>query len=218
MKQVYMQHDGQAVVVANIFCIGRNYAAHAAELGNQIEEKPLVFLKPTSAINSDGESIVLPTFSADVHYETELVLLIGKGGKHIAPDDALAHIAGYGIGLDLTARDIQSQAKAKGLPWTLAKGFDGAACVSHFLPAAELPDPGHCQFRMRQNGEIKQQGDTRLMLFNISYLIAYLSTVFSLSPGDLIFTGTPEGVGRLQSGDVVELDLANRLHAKFDVA
>lgn len=216
MKSVYTT-QGNSVAVSNIFCIGRNYAAHIAELGNQKEEQPIVFLKPTSSVHLEGTPVVLPDFSNDIHYETELVLLIGKGGKNITPDHAQSHIAGYGLGLDLTARDLQSTAKNKGLPWSTAKGFDGAACLSKFIDASQLTDPKNIKFNMKLNGIDRQQGDTAFMLFDIPFLISYLSHVFTLSPGDLIFTGTPEGVGPLKSSDSIDLEIPHLLTAHFDI-
>jgi 2-keto-4-pentenoate hydratase/2-oxohepta-3-ene-1,7-dioic acid hydratase in catechol pathway len=215
MKHANIPSLGTDIKIENIFCIGRNYVAHINELGNRQEHQPIVFLKPTSSLLHEGMPIHLPAHSNDVHYETELVLLIGKDGKNVSEEDAWGHIAGYGIGLDLTARDLQSAAKTKGLPWTLAKGFDGAACISTFIPY--LPNPQRISFEMRLNSELRQQGNTSLMLFDIPYLISYLSTHFSLTRGDLIFTGTPEGVGQLKPGDTLELDLAGQLSAQFCV-
>lgn len=210
--------DGRDMEVANIFCIGRNFAAHAAELGNQVEPEPVVFLKPTSALLAEGQPIVLPRFSQDVHHEAELVVLIGRGGKQIARAEAMQHVAAYGMGLDLTARDIQSQAKAKGLPWAVAKGFDGSACISRFVPADQLPQPGHAQFSLDVNGQRRQTGDCTLMIYDIPYIIEYLSDRFTLQAGDLIYTGTPAGVAAMKSGDVMELRLGELIHARFEVA
>lgn len=210
--------DQRELPVANIFCIGRNYAAHAAELGNQVEPEPVVFLKPTSALLHESTPISLPPHAREVHYEGELVLAVGQGGKHIPRASALQHIAGYGLGLDLTARDLQSRAKEKGLPWSVAKGFDGSACVSAFLPAAALPEPGEAQFWLDLNGQRRQNGDARLMIYELPLIIEYLSSRFSLQAGDLIYTGTPAGVGALQSGDVLEMGLADLLRARFTVA
>lgn len=210
--------DGREMTVANIFCIGRNYAAHAAELNNPIEPEPLVFIKPTSALLHEGEAIRLPAFSNDVHHECELVVAIGKGGKHIAHDTALEHVAGYGLGLDLTARDVQTVAKQKGLPWTLAKGFDGAACISVFVPVSALPDPSEATFGLDVNGVRRQSGECKLMLHDIPKLIAYLSSRFTLQAGDLIYTGTPEGVAALHGGDALDLTMPGLIHARFKVA
>ncbi|POZ61800.1 fumarylacetoacetate hydrolase family protein [Chromobacterium alticapitis] len=208
----------QPIRVGNIFCIGRNYAAHAAELRNPVENEPLVFLKPTSALLDEFSSIRLPEYSSDVHHECELVALIGKGGSDIAPERALSHVAGYGIGLDLTARDIQSEAKRKGHPWTKAKGFRGAACVSTLAPAASVADPQRLTFDLRVNGQLRQHGDAGLMLFSLAEQISYLSRVYGLSDGDLIFTGTPEGVARMESGDELELELHGLMSASWRVA
>lgn len=218
MNHIYLKAGHRPITIANIFCVGRNYAAHAAEMNSPTLALPMIFLKPSSAIATEGKPIQLPTFSQDVHYETELVILIGKSGSHIAQENAWEHIAAYAIGLDLTARDIQAEAKAKGHPWTLAKGFKGAACVSQFIASSELQNPGDCRFTLKQNGEVKQSGETRLMLFSIPRLIEYISDVFGLTEGDLIFTGTPEGVGKLNSGDKLQLNLADSLAAEFTVA
>lgn len=217
MNHIYLKADNRPVTIANIFCVGRNYAAHAAEMNSPTLEVPMIFLKPSSSISTAEKPIQLPEFSQDVHYETELVILIGSGGSDIHQESAWEHIAAYGIGLDLTARDIQAQAKAKGHPWTLAKGFKGAACVSQFIAQGELKNPANCQFTLQQNGEIKQRGETRLMLFSIPYLISYISRTFGLTAGDLIFTGTPEGVGKLNSGDKLTLNLAGILATEFTV-
>lgn len=209
---------GEALSVANIFCIGRNYAAHATELGNQVEAEPVVFLKPTSALANEDQAIELPSFSRDIHFEAELVIAIGLGGRYIDQARALEHVAGYGIGLDLTARDVQNIAKQKGLPWTLGKGFNGAACVSRFVPAAALRDPAAVQFSLDVNGERRQNGDTTLMVFQIPFLISYLAERFTLQAGDLIYTGTPAGVAALRPGDELDLRLEDLIHARFRVA
>lgn len=205
------------VAVGNIFCIGRNYAAHAAELNNPLEEEPLVFLKPTSALAGEGEPLRLPDYSSDVYHECELVLLIGKGGRDIAESEALDHVAGYGIGLDMTARDVQSAAKSKGHPWTKAKGFPTAACLSRLTPAAQVADPQRLSFELRVNGVLRQQGDTGLMLFPVAAIIAYLSRIYGLQAGDLIYTGTPEGVAAVRSGDKLSLTLDGLASAEWSV-
>lgn len=149
------------IEVRNIFCIGRNYAAHIAELGNRPEEDPVVFIKPTSALLNPGEQITLPSHSSDVHHEAELVLLIGTAGKNIDESKALSHIAGYGLGLDLTARDLQNINKKAGLPWAVAKGFDCSAVVSHFVVPDAVCTPQSIEFDMHLNGQAKQHGDIR---------------------------------------------------------
>jgi 2-keto-4-pentenoate hydratase/2-oxohepta-3-ene-1,7-dioic acid hydratase in catechol pathway len=218
MPSVLVQgHPPREVEIRNIFCIGRNYAAHIAELGNRAEETPVVFLKPTSALSGPGQPIHLPQHSKDVHYETELVLLIGAGGKSIPLEEAYSHIEAYGLGLDLTARDLQSVAKQARLPWAVAKGFDCAATVTEFVPADLLVPVEGIQFEMHLNDVLKQQGDTRNMLFSIPEIISYLSSVFTLQAGDLVFTGTPEGVGSLSAGDIVKLNLTSFINSKFTV-
>ncbi len=208
--------NGRDVPVSTIFCIGRNYAAHAKELGNAVEEEPLVFLKPLSALLPEGEPIRLPDWSADIHHEAELVVLIGRGGRDIPESEALGHIAGVGIGLDLTARDIQSELKKKGHPWTKAKGFPGAACVSGFASCEPFPDA--FSFSLSVNGQLRQSGDTRLMLFPLEVIIAHLSRLYGLQEGDVIYTGTPEGVGPLRSGDTLTLTLDGHPGAEWKVA
>lgn len=209
---------GRETTVSNIFCIGRNYAAHVAELGNRPEPEPLVFLKPSSALLGDGGTIRLPAYSQDVHHETEVVLLVGRDARDVSEADALAVIAGYGIGLDLTARDTQSELKAKGMPWTKAKGFATAACVSAFVPATAVSQPSALDFSLTVNGALRQQGNTGMMLFPIPFLISFLSRHYGLTAGDLIYTGTPEGVARLQSGDQLQLNLHGQVSARFTVA
>lgn len=206
------------IPVANIFCVGRNYAAHAAEMSSPLLETPMIFLKPTSALAYTDTLIELPQFSNDVHYETELVVLIGKTGRDISVENAMDYVAGYGIGLDLTARDIQAQAKSKGHPWTLAKGFKHSACISDFITRDQLPHAQECCFELTQNGVLRQRGDTRLMLFSIPVLIHYISTVFGLTEGDLIFTGTPAGVGKVSSGDTLLANLSDKVFAEFTIS
>ncbi|KTD39099.1 Homoprotocatechuate catabolism bifunctional isomerase/decarboxylase [Legionella nautarum] len=217
MKQVFYTTK-QAITVSNIFCIGRNYSDHIAELNNQPSGLPLVFLKPTSALMTENQLIQLPEFSNEVDYEAELLLLIGKEAKNISIEQALGVVSGYGIGLDLTARDLQAEAKAQGRPWTLAKGFDGAACISQFVPAETIENPLELCFEMKLNGVIRQRGFVQEMIFNLPYLIHYLSSKFTLQPGDLVFTGTPAGTGALQKGDRIELSLADKINAFFSVA
>lgn len=214
----YSLTDGRTFPVGNIFCIGRNYSEHARELGNAVEAEPVVFSKPTSALLFAGQAIELPAFSKEVHYEAELLVLIGTGGKQIAREKAMDHVAGYGIGLDLTARDVQTRLKEKGLPWLVGKGFDGSACVSSFIPAEALPRHDDIRFSLTLNGEVRQRGHTAQMVYAIPELIAYLSSRFTLQPGDIIYTGTPAGVAALKSGDSLQLDLAGMLEVAFQVA
>lgn len=203
------QIPGLELPARSIYCIGRNYLDHAKEMNSKVPEQPMVFLKPLSAICYSGDTINLPAQSSNVHFEAELVAAIGKEGKNIPEDQALDYISGYGLGIDFTARDIQQQAKEKGHPWSVAKGFDTFAPVSTFLPAKEIEDPQQLRIRLSQNGKIRQQGNTADMIFPVSTLVSYLSGIFTLYPGDLIFTGTPSGVGPVKQGDHLEVILDN---------
>lgn len=190
-----------------IICVGRNYAAHAAELQNEVPSDPVIFLKPETALLLPRNPFFIPDFSDDVHYEAELVVRINRLGKHISPKFARKYYDEISVGIDFTARDLQSKLKEKGLPWEKAKAFDGSAAVGKFVKLADLGNPDQYLFSLRQNGELKQEGDSSLMLFGIDELIAYVSTFFTLKIGDLIFTGTPAGVGKLAKNDRLELFL-----------
>lgn len=196
--------------INTIFGIGRNYVAHAHELKNEVPKNPVIFIKPVTSIIYSGDNIQIPFQSQDVHYETEIVVAIGKTGKNIPVQDALSHVEGYGIGIDVTARDLQTQAKSKSLPWAVSKGFDTFAPISNFIPAGKVDDPQQLTFELEQNGEIKQRGDTSKMIFPVAHLISELSHFFTLNPGDLIFTGTPEGVGPIHSGDHLRATLCGK--------
>ncbi len=176
-------------------------------MGAELPATPVVFLKPASAMIRDGEEIVIPSISRQVHHEVELIVAIGKGGKFIRRGDAFGCVLGYGVGLDMTLRDIQTEAKKQGLPWTVAKGFDTSAPVSEIIPAGEIADPHAVTICCRVNGAVRQQTSTGKMLFRIDQIIEYLSSIFTLEAGDLIFTGTPEGVGEVKPGDLVEAEL-----------
>lgn len=199
------------LTINTIFCIGRNYSEHAKELKNEVPDRPMVFLKPVSSIIFDGGSIILPPQSREVHHEVELVAAIAKGGKNIPEENALQHIAGYGIGIDVTARDLQQEAKKRSHPWTVAKGFDTFAPISNFIPADSIDDPQNIDLKLQVNGEVRQNGNTRDMIFPVAELVAYLSTIFTLTPGDLIFTGTPSGVSPVKKGDQINATLQNNL-------
>ncbi|MCW9705885.1 fumarylacetoacetate hydrolase family protein [Fodinibius salsisoli] len=202
----------------SVFCIGRNYVAHARELNNDVPDEPLIFLKPLGSLTFDGP-IQLPSQSNNVHHEVELVAAIGKGGKNISRKKALDHVAGYAVGIDITARDIQSRAKEKGRPWSVAKGFDTFAPLSSFIPADEIADPQDIDLSLTVNGSVRQASNTSLMIFSVAELIHYLSGIVTLQPGDLIFTGTPEGVSPLQSGDNIQANLGFlNAHLSINVA
>jgi 2-keto-4-pentenoate hydratase/2-oxohepta-3-ene-1,7-dioic acid hydratase in catechol pathway len=187
--------------LGTVYCIGRNYAEHARELGNAVPEEPVVFLKPQSAVALPGSPIRLPAVSKRVDHETEIVIAIGKSGKNVFAGDALALVAGYAVGIDVTARDLQEAAKKKALPWAVAKGFDTFAPISEFVPADRVAEPFELGVTLEVNGQLRQTGKASGMIFPVDALIAYLSGIFTLAPGDLIFTGTPPGVGPLVAGD-----------------
>ena len=197
---------GLNIPVRSIFCIGRNYAKHAAEMGAEVPSTPVVFIKPLSTICFDGDVVEIPKHSSNVHFEGEIVLAIGKAGKNISESDALKHISGIGGGIDFTARDLQKEAKLKGLPWSVSKGFEHFAPISTFQPISEL-DLSSLEITLDVNGERRQTGLIKNMIFSISNLISYLSTINTLYPGDLIFTGTPEGVGKVTAGDQVKASI-----------
>lgn len=184
-----------------ILCIGRNYVAHARELENEIPTEPVIFSKPDSSILRNNTAFFLPSFSNDVHHEIELVVKISRLGKKIAPQFANRYYEEIGLGIDFTARDLQSKLKKKGLPWDLAKGFDGSAPLGDFLNKTDLPATDNIEFHLEKNGEIVQKGNSGLMIFSIDHLIAHLSNYFTLKTGDLIFTGTPAGVGPVKPND-----------------
>ncbi len=184
-----------------ILCIGRNYVAHAEELKNEVPTEPVIFSKPDSSILRNNSAFFLPSFSKEVHHEIELVVRISRLGKKIAPQFAHRYYEEIGLGIDFTARDLQSKLKQKGLPWDLAKGFDGAAPLGEFISKKELPAMNDIAFRLDKNGSTVQKGNSGLMIFSIDTLISYLSNYFTLKTGDLIFTGTPAGVGPVQTDD-----------------
>lgn len=201
---------GLSLQIGNIFCIGRNYADHAKELGNEVPKEPLVFLKPTSSICFSGDLLILPPQSKRVDHELEVVVAIGRVAKNITSREAHSFIAGIGVGIDLTARDLQAEAKKTGDPWAVAKGFDTFAPISEFVsPPSDPKRLLSLHFELQVNSETRQRGNTSEMIFSISELISYLSSIFTLSPGDLIFTGTPAGVSPLHSGDRVVATLEN---------
>jgi 2-keto-4-pentenoate hydratase/2-oxohepta-3-ene-1,7-dioic acid hydratase in catechol pathway len=184
-----------------LICIGRNYAEHIAELKNKRPGEPVVFIKPDSAILPKDQDFYIPEFTDEVHYEVEVLVRIKKVGKHIDQKFAYKYYDEIGLGIDFTARDLQSKLKEKGLPWEKAKGFDGAAVIGKWLPKTEFRDWADLDFSLSKNGEYVQQGSTKLMLWNIDELISYVSRFFMLKKGDILFTGTPAGVGKIETND-----------------
>ena len=207
--------DGNQLLAGTIYCIGRNFADHAAEMQAPIPSEPLVFTKPIGSLLVGAEATVnLPAQSQDVHHEVEWVVALSKGGKHISKEQAWSHVAGWAVGIDFTARDLQAAAKKTGKPWTVSKGFDGFAPVSPFIPvsigkklthqkpANQNPESyKHLQLKLLVNGQLRQQDLLSNMLFELPTLISHLSNLFTLRAGDIIFTGTPSGVSQVQAGD-----------------
>lgn len=184
-----------------IIAIGRNYAEHAKELNNPVPAVPVIFMKPDTAVLKDNKPFYHPEFSTDIHHEIELVLKVSKEGKHIAQKFAASYFDEIGLGIDFTARDIQQKHKEKGLPWELAKAFDNSAPVSKFIPKSEFKDLNNLNIRLDLNDNIVQEGNTKDLLFSFEYIIAFVSQYITLKKGDLIFTGTPKGVGKVNIGD-----------------
>jgi len=195
---------GALFPVRRIFCVGRNYAAHVREMGNDTRDPPFFFTKPADAVVTHGAATPYPTATQNLHHEMELVVAIGQGGAHIAVDDALAHVFGYAAGLDLTRRDLQDEAKSLRRPWDMSKGFDASAPIGAIAPAAEIGHPATGAITLHVNGQPRQSGDLADQIWPVPEIIAALSKLIHLAPGDLIFTGTPEGVGQLQKGDLAE--------------
>lgn len=201
-----------------IFAVGRNYAEHIKELNNERPDEPVIFTKPDTALLRNNSPFYYPDFSKDVHYEVELVLRICKEGKNIEEKFAHKYYDAIAIGVDFTARDLQQKAKEKGLPWDIAKGFNGSAPVSDkFIPVSDFKDLKDINFSLAVDGEIKQQGNTSLMLFSFDYIILYLSRFFTLRTGDLIFTGTPKGVGPVKVGNVLSAYVENEKLLEFEI-
>jgi acylpyruvate hydrolase len=200
-----------------ILAIGRNYAEHIAELKNEIPDEPVIFFKPDTAILRKNEPFYYPDYSQDIHHEVELILRISREGKNVEKQFAHKYYDAIGLGIDFTARDLQAKAKAKGLPWTLAKGFNGSAPVSEWLQLNEFPDLQNINFKLDVNGQTRQQGNSGMMLNSFDDIIAYISRFITLKQGDIIFTGTPEGVGPVQIGDRLEGYVENKKLLDFEI-
>ncbi|MBS4057695.1 MAG: fumarylacetoacetate hydrolase family protein [Bacteroidetes bacterium] len=200
-----------------IICIGRNYVDHAKELNNPVPEKPVFFMKPSTALLLPHNPFYYPDFSTDIHYETELVLKINKNGKCIDKEFAPDYYQEIGVGIDFTARDLQNECKKKGLPWEIAKAFDSSAPVGHFLDKATFADLNNIAFGLKINGETRQEGNSRDMIFSFDTIIAYVSQFVTLRQGDLIFTGTPAGVGPTAIDDHFEVFIGDAKLLSFYV-
>ena len=208
MKTIKLKNSAEEIPAGNIICVERNYAEHVKEMGNVIPEFPLLFMKPTSTLIFSGEKIIHPGYSDNMHHEVELVLLIGETIKN-ADDIAAANaVAGYAVGLDMTLRDIQKECKEKGHPWILAKSFDTCAVVSDFVRKEEYTLTGNENITLSVNGELRQSSTLNHMLFSPFEIVKYISSKFTLQKGDLIYTGTPEGVGKVNRGDIITAEIS----------
>ncbi|KAL5785180.1 hypothetical protein ACOSQ2_007572 [Xanthoceras sorbifolium] len=204
-------------VGTKIVAVGRNYAAHAKELGNAVPKEPVLFLKPTSSYLENGGTIEVPHPLDSLHHEVELAVVIGQKARDVPETTAMDYVGGYALGLDMTAREIQSAAKSAGLPWTVAKGQDTFTPISSVLPKSAVPDPDNLELWLKVDGEIRQKGSTRDMIFKIPYLISHISSIMTLFEGDVILTGTPQGVGPIKVGQKITAGITGLLDVHFDV-
>jgi len=201
-------NDGTEILAGTMYGIGQNFAKHAIEMGSSIPENPTVFIKPPSALIVNGQNVILPDFSENVHHEVELVVLISEDCYKVEESDVYKYIAGYAVGIDVTLRDIQTQAKKEGRPWSVAKGFYTSAPISDFISQKDFGNEiPYFDLKLYVNGDLKQSGSTRDMERSVQQLVKYLAGVFTLRKGDLIFTGTPEGVGKINKGDKIRAEL-----------
>ncbi len=221
MHYQHRWYDGEepveGITPGKIICVGRNYAAHAAELGNEIPEEPVLFMKPSTAFQSMSAGVSLTPRTEPVHYELEIAVLIGETLSHATREQARQAVMGFGLGLDLTLRETQTRLKHKGYPWERAKAFDGSCPMSPFVSAEKFNDWQSVTFHLSINQQVKQQGHTAHMLFPIEQLLIEISKQFTLLPGDVVLTGTPEGVGALSEGDHLFMTLADELSCRTDI-
>ena len=218
MKFITIKNSSEKIPLGKVVCVGRNYTEHARELGNEIPEKPVVFLKPNSAVIYSGEKIVYPDLSEDMHHEVELVLLIGKTIKNANNKKAEEAIAGYGVGLDMTLRDVQSELKKKGHPWTIAKGFDTSAVISDFVLKKNYVLTLNETISLSINGAIKQKAKLNTMIFSPPRIVEYISSLMTLEESDLIYTGTPAGVSKVEKGDKLFAEIEGIASLNCEVA
>jgi 5-carboxymethyl-2-hydroxymuconate isomerase len=207
MKKARIKNSKEEFTIGKIVCVGRNYAEHARELGNELPEKPVLFLKPASALIYSGGEIIHPDYGSELHHEVELVLLIGETIKNTDKTAAERAIIGYGVGLDMTLRDVQDGLKKKGNPWTLAKCFDTSAVISDFILKKDYQLKSDEKLELKVNVIVKQSDTLKSMIFNPAEIVEYISSIMTLEKGDLIFTGTPSGVSRVKRGDKLEAKL-----------
>jgi 2-keto-4-pentenoate hydratase/2-oxohepta-3-ene-1,7-dioic acid hydratase in catechol pathway len=217
MTHYRFQNYAKTVRVGKIICLARTYREHAREMNTIVTEDPLLFLKPASSVIFNHQTIVIPPMSKCLHHEVELGIIIGKNGKHIHKEKTLQHVLGYLVALDITARDIQSVAKKNGWPWAIAKGFDTFTPLSDVVLKQKVSDPQNLDLELKINGAIKQRENTNQMIYSIERIISFISEIMTLECGDLILTGTPEGVGEIKEGDVLEARLGSLCSLTVDV-
>ena len=217
MKFYRFKDSKKRLRIGKILCLARTYKEHAKEMNASVSEKPVLFLKPDSAVIFSHDTVLIPAMSQCLHHEVELGIVIGKKGKHIQEENALEYVCGYLVGLDITARDLQSAAKKNGWPWGIPKGFDTFAPLSDVVPKEQVPDPSHVEIELKVNGVVKQKGTASQMIYSLEHIISFLSDVMTLEPGDLILTGTPEGVGEINEGDVLEARFGTLCSLTVDV-
>lgn len=205
------------LLIGKIICLARTYRKHATEMNVKIAKDPVIFLKPSSSVIFDGETIIIPKRSKKIHHEVEFGLVISKKCKNVDKKFALDYVFGYLIGLDITARDIQLEFKKKGLPWTMSKGFDTFTPIGNIISKRKIPNPNDVDIELKVNQELKQKSNTKNMVFNIEQIIEFSSEIMTLERGDLILTGTPEGVGEIFEGDILEASLNNKQYLKINV-
>ncbi|XP_050374473.1 probable acylpyruvase FAHD1, mitochondrial [Argentina anserina] len=205
-------------VGTKIVAVGRNYAAHAKELGNAVPKEPLIFLKPTSSYLENGGTIEIPHPLESLDYEVELAVIINKRARDVPQTKAMDYVGGYALALDMTAREIQATAKSAGLPWTIAKGQDTFTPISSVLSLASVPNPDDLELWLKVDGEVRQKGSTKDMIFKIPFLISHISSIMTLLEGDVILTGTPEGVGPVKAGQKITAGITNLVDIQFNVA
>ena len=205
------------ISIGKLVCLARTYKKHAQEMNSEIPKEPILFLKPASSIIFNGDSIKIPKMSKSIHYEVELGIIIGKKCKNVSKEKAMDYILGYLVALDITARDLQSELKKNGWPWGIAKGFDTFAPISDVVLKENVSDPQNLDISLKVNGEVKQSSNTGFMIFSFDEIIEFISKVMTLEPGDLIMTGTPEGVGEIVTGDILEAQLGNICYLKVNV-
>ena len=218
MHHVSMKGSKEPIPVGKIVCMGRNYVAHIEELNNEAPGAPMFFIKPTTSLAPIEEPVRIPPYSKKARHELELAVIMGKPLFRVGEEEVFPAIAGYGVALDVTLQDVQDRLKEKGHPWEIAKAFDGACPISAFVPAAEVGDPGDLMITMRVNGELRHNDSTRLMIYKIPAIVAAASQYFTLEPGDIVLTGTPAGVGSLEPGDELDMEIQRVGHYRSTVA